>query len=63
MGFPGGASGKETSCGVRDAGSIPEWADLLEEEQPTSVFLPGESLWTEESGGLQSMGLQRVGHG
>ena len=28
----------------------------------TPVFLPGESLWTEEPGGLQSMGLQRVGH-
>ena len=26
------------------------------------VFLPGESPWTEESGGLQSMGSQRVGH-
>ena len=30
--------------------------------QPISVFLPGESPWTEESGELQSMGLQRVGH-
>ena len=30
--------------------------------QPTPVFLPGESLWTEETGGLQSMGSQRVGH-
>ena len=30
--------------------------------QPTSVFLPGESPWTEESGGLQSMGSQRVEH-
>ena len=30
--------------------------------QPTSVFLPGESAWTEEPGGLQSMGLQRVRH-
>ena len=29
--------------------------------QPTPVFLPGES-WTEEPGGLQSVGLQRVGH-
>ena len=28
--------------------------------QPTPVFLPGESPWTEEPGGLQSMGLQRV---
>ena len=30
--------------------------------QPTPVFLPGEFPWTEEPGGLQSMGLQRVGH-
>ena len=30
--------------------------------QPISVFLPGESPWTEESGGLQSMGLQKVRH-
>ena len=30
--------------------------------QPTLVFLPEESSWIEESGGLQSMGLQRVGH-
>ena len=28
--------------------------------QPTPVFLPGESPWTEEPGGLQSMGWQRV---
>ena len=30
--------------------------------QPTPVFLPGESPWTEKPGGLQSMGSQRVGH-
>ena len=30
--------------------------------QPTPVFLPGEFPWMEESGRLQSMGLQRVGH-
>ena len=31
--------------------------------QPTPVFLPGESVpWTEETGGLQSIGLQRAGH-
>ena len=30
--------------------------------QPTPVFLPGESPWAEEPGGLQSMGSQRVGH-
>ena len=28
--------------------------------QPTSVFLPGEFLWTEESGRLQFMKLQRI---
>ena len=28
--------------------------------QPTPVFLPGESPWTEDLGGLQSMGPQKV---
>ena len=26
------------------------------------IFLPGESPWTEEPGGLQYMGSHRVGH-
>ena len=30
--------------------------------QPTPVFFPGESPSTEKTGGLQSMGSQRVGH-
>ena len=30
--------------------------------QSTPVFLPGESPWTEEPGGLQSMGSQSVRH-
>ena len=30
--------------------------------QPTPVFLPRESPWTEEPGRLQPMGLQTVGH-
>ena len=39
------------------------WEDHWRREWlPTSVFLPGESPWAEEPGGLQSMGLQRVGH-
>ena len=39
------------------------WEDPLEEAwQPTPVFLPGESPWTEEPGRLRSMGLQRVRH-
>ena len=38
------------------------WEDLLEEGVAThsSGFLSGDSPWTEEPGGLQSMGLQRV---
>ena len=41
------------------------WEDPLEEGmawQPSPVFLPGESPWTEEPGGLQPMGSQRVRH-
>ena len=30
--------------------------------QPTPVFLPGGSPWTEEPGGLQSTGSQRLRH-
>ena len=37
------------------------WEDPLEEGKAVH-FLPGESPWTEEPGGFQSMGLQRVGH-
>ena len=39
------------------------WEDPLRRAwQPTPVFLPGESPWTKEPGGLQSMGSQRVRH-
>ena len=39
------------------------WEDPLEESMATPpVFLPGESPWTEEPGGLQSMGSRRIGH-
>ena len=44
--------------GVRDLGSVPRSGRF----QPTPVFLPGESPWTEEPGGLQSWGPQRVRH-
>ena len=63
MGFPGGSDGKESTGTSGDLGSIPglgrspggSW-------QATPVFLPGESPWTEEPGGLQSMGSQRGEH-
>ena len=39
------------------------WEDPLEKEMAThSSILIWEIPWTEEPGGLQSMGLQRVGH-
>ena len=39
------------------------WEDPLEKEMVThSSTLAWKIPWTEEPGGLQSMGLQRVGH-
>ena len=39
------------------------WEDPLEEEMAAhSSILAWEIPWTEEPGGLQSMGSQRVGH-
>ena len=38
------------------------WEDPLEKEMAThSSILAWRILWTEEPGGLQSMGLQRAG--
>ena len=38
-------------------------ANAMEKEMAThSSILAWEILWTEEPGGLQSMGSQRVGH-
>ena len=39
------------------------WEDPLDKEMAThSSILAWRIPWTEEPGGLQSMGLQRVGH-
>ena len=41
------------------------WEDPLEKEMATAYtpeLLPGKPPWTEEPGGLESMGSQRVGH-
>jgi len=39
------------------------WEDPLEKKMAThSNILAWKILWTEEPGGLQSTGLQRVGH-
>ena len=56
-GFPGVTSGKEPACQCRRpkrhrfdhwVGTIP-WKSA---RQPTPLFLPGKSPWTEEPGGL-----------
>ena len=40
------------------------WEDPLEEGMAIhSIILAWRIPWTEEPGGLQSMGSQRVGHG
>ena len=63
VGFPGALGDKESVCNEGDLGSTPGLGRSPGgSQQPTPVFLPGESLWTEEPGGLLSMGLQRVGH-
>ena len=44
-------------------GRSPGWEDPLEEEMATlSSILAWRVPWTEEPGGLQSIGLHRVGH-
>ena len=54
---------KPTDAGdERDAGSIPGREIPWRTWQPTPIFLPGEFSWTEELGGVQSIGSQRVGH-
>ena len=47
---------------IRDTGSISGWEDPLETEMAThSSNLARRIPWTEEPGGLQSLGSQRVG--
>ena len=56
LGFTGGWNGKGYICNAGDFGSIPGWGRFPWRRtlQPTSVFLPGESPWTEEPGRLKS---------
>ena len=49
---------------IRDAGYIVGGKGPLEEEMAThSSILAWRIPWTEEPGGLQSMGLKRMRHG
>ena len=48
---------------IRGVGLFPDREDPFKKEMATdSSILAWEIPWTEESGGLQSMGSQRVGH-
>ena len=59
-----GSDGKGSACIAEDSGSIPGLEDPLEKEMAThSSILAWRISWTEDPGGLQSMGLQRIGHG
>ena len=50
----------ESACSAGDLGSTLGWEDPLEKEKATHFsILAWEIPWTEESGGLQSMGLQK----
>ena len=53
------ANAGDTGVWVQSLG----WEDPLEESMAThSSIFSWRILWTEEPGGLQSMGSQRVGH-
>ena len=64
--FPGGSVAKNLPAMQEPQESwVPflGWKDPLEEELAThSIILAWRIPWTEEPGGLQSMGPQRVGH-
>ena len=62
-GFPNGAGSKDpTNAGdARDSGLIPGSEDPLEEGMEShSSILAWRTPWTEDRGGLQSMGLQSL---
>jgi len=60
---PGGSDSKESACDAGDLGLIPGLGRSLGEGN--GYLLQDSCLknsWTEKSGGLQSMGSQRVRH-
>ena len=62
MGFHGGSDGKESACNAGVPVQPLGQEDSLEKEMTThSSILTWRILLTEEPGGLQFMGLQRLG--
>ena len=63
-GLPWWLNGKESTCQCRRLGFNP-WVGKIPwrgKWQPTLIILAWEIPWTEEPGGLQSIGSQRVRH-
>ena len=59
----GVSEAKASACNAGDLGSILGWEDPLQKEMAThSRILAWRLPRTEEPGGLQSTGSQRVGH-
>ena len=62
MGFPGNSDSRERTCQCRKVQSVGR-EDPLEKGMAThSSVLAWRIPWTEEPGGLQSMGSQRIRH-
>ena len=60
MGFPGGSVVKNPLANTGDVGSALGWEEPLEKEMAIhSNILAWEIPWTEEPGGMQSMGSQK----
>ena len=62
LGFCGGTVVKNLPASAGGVGSIPLLGRSLEEEITDFSVLAWEIPWTEEPGGLQSMGSQRGRH-
>ena len=67
LGFPGGSVGKESACNEGDLGSIPGSGRSPGKGNSSPLQYPHSSIlawripWTEEPGGPQPMGSQKVG--
>ena len=58
--FPDGSVGKKSAYNAGDLGSIPGSGRFPGERNGYPYVLAWRIPWTEEPGGLQSLGLQRV---
>ena len=63
MGFPGGLTGKESTCNVGDLGSIPELGRSLGEGNGYPLQYPClENPMDRGAWWIKSVGSQRIGH-